>query len=376
MTMISYLTTIRFGFGESDALSDELKAVGIARPLVITDRGIVAAGLAERVLAKADGTHWPVFEGTPPNPTEDAAHQALAIYTAGECDGLIAIGGGSPIDLAKAVALLATHKAPLEQYAAILGGVPKINASIAPVIAIPTTAGTGSEVGRAALITLRDGRKLGFVSPHLIPVRAICDPLLTVGLPSGLTAATGMDALSHCVETYLSPRVNPPADAIALDGAARIVANLARAVTHGDDHEARWQMMMGALQGGLCFQKGLGAVHGLSHALGGLATPSLHHGTLNAVLMPAVMHFNATAIVDKADRLRTALGLSANADLADFFKRLNADLKLPRGLRAMGVPAGIIDDMTKKATQDHSTGTNPKPIDVAGYRQIFEQSWE
>ncbi|TKT70499.1 iron-containing alcohol dehydrogenase [Afipia massiliensis] len=376
MTMISYLTTIRFGFDESDALSDELKAVGIARPLVVTDRGIIAAGLAERVLAKAGGAHWPVFEGTPSNPTEEAAHQALAIYTAEKCDGLVAIGGGSPIDLAKAVALLATHEGPLEQYAAILGGVPKISASIAPVIAVPTTAGTGSEVGRAALITLRDGRKLGFVSPHLIPVRAICDPLLTLGLPSGLTAATGMDALSHCVETYLSPRVNPPADAIALDGATRIIGNLTRAVAHGDDREARWQMMMGALQGGLCFQKGLGAVHGLSHALGGLTEPSLHHGTLNAVLMPAVMRFNAEAITDKIARLRAALGLSAHADVADFFAGLNVDLKLPRGLRAMGVSAGVIDDMTRKAAQDHSTGTNPRLIDVAGYRQIFEQSWE
>lgn len=244
------------------------------------------------------------------------------------------------------------------------------------MIALPTTAGTGSEVGRAALITLNDGRKLGLVSPYLIPVRAICDPLLTLGLPPGLTAATGMDALSHCVETFLSPRFNPVAEAIALDGASRIIRNLAKAVVHGDDREARSEMMMGALQGGLCFQKGLGAVHGLSHALGGLAAPSLHHGTLNAVLMPAVMRYNAPDIGDKIDRLRLALGLGAGDDVADFFAGLNATLGLPRGLQAMGVPASVIDDMARKAELDHSTATNPRAIDAAGYRSIFQAAWD
>lgn len=375
MAIISYLTTVRFGFGEAEALAEELQALGIRRPLVVTDRGVVAAGLVRRILSHVGGTP-PVFDHTPPNPTEDAALRALALYRETQSDGLVAIGGGSPIDLAKAVALLATHEGPLAQYAAILGGVARIKPVVAPVIAIPTTAGTGSEVGRAALITLNDGRKLGLVSPYLIPARAICDPLLTVGLPPGLTAATGMDALSHCVETFLSPRFNPPAEAIALDGASRIIRNLAKVVSHGDDREGRSEMMMGALQGGLCFQKGLGAVHGLSHALGGLAEPSLHHGTLNAVLMPAVMRYNAPAIGDKIDRLRQALGLGEQDDIADFFADLNTQLGLPRGLQAMGVPASVIDDMTHKAELDHSTATNPRPIDVAGYRAIFETAWE
>ena len=185
-----------------------------------------------------------------------------------------------------------------------------------------------------------------------------------------------MDALSHCVETYLSPRFNPPADAIALDGAARIVSHLKQAVREGDDRDARAEVMMGALQGGLCFQKGLGAVHGLSHALGSLASPSLHHGTLNAVLMPAVMRYNGPAIASKLPRLRLALGLPEDADIAAFFDALNAELNLPRGLRAMGLPASVLDDMADKATRDHSTATNPRPVDADGYRAIFQAAWE
>lgn len=374
MALISYLTTIRFGFGEAEALGEELAALGVRRPLVVTDRGVIAAGLLQR-LAGSLGAAPAVFDGTPSNPTEQATLQALARYREAGCDGLVALGGGSPIDLAKAVALLATHDGALAQYAAIDGGVARIR-TVAPVIAIPTTAGTGSEVGRAALITLADGRKVGLISPHLIPARAICDPLLTLGLPPMLTAATGMDALSHCVETFLSPRFNPPADAIALDGATRIVGHLRRAVAQGEDRDARAELMMGALQGGLCFQKGLGAVHGLSHALGSLASPSLHHGTLNAVLMPPVIRYNAPAIADKLPRLRHALGLPDGADVAAFFDGLNAELGLPHGLAAMGVPAAVIDEMAEKAAKDHSTATNPRPVDADGYRAIFRAAWE
>eukprot|EP01035_Chromulina_nebulosa_P047012 gene47012-63707_t len=183
------------------------------------------------------------------------------MYRAEGCDGVIALGGGSPIDLAKGVALLATHDGALETFAMIYGGLERITARVAPMIAIPTTAGTGAEVGRAALLTLDDGRKLGIISPYLIPKRAICDPELTLGLPPMLTAATGLDALSHCIETFCSPRDNPPAEAIALDGAGRIWRHLEIATTSGSDLKARTEMMMGALMGGLAFQKGLGAVH-------------------------------------------------------------------------------------------------------------------
>ena len=205
MALITYLTTVKFGFGEISGIEADLTGLGVSKPLIIADKGIVAAGIVASVQALSPSLRdAPDFDGTPTNPTEEAAEAALLLYREHGCDGLVAIGGGSPIDLAKGVALLATHPGPLETYAAILGGIPKVTAAVAPVIAVATTAGTGSEVGRAALITLKDGRKLGFISPHLIPRLAICDPELTLGLPGWLTAATGMDAVTHCIETYLS----------------------------------------------------------------------------------------------------------------------------------------------------------------------------
>ncbi|MCK5276627.1 MAG: iron-containing alcohol dehydrogenase, partial [Alphaproteobacteria bacterium] len=246
MALINYLTKIQFDFGAVELLPDELHALGVSRPLVVTDKGLVAAGLAARVKDSLPSA-TPIFDGTPPNPAEDAVEAALAVYRDADCDGLVAVGGGSSIDLAKGVALMATHEGPLEQYAAILGGMAKITPAVAPLVAIPTTAGTGSEVGRAALITLRDGRKLGFIAPHMIPNVAICDPELTVGLPAGLTAATGMDALTHCIETFISPRDNVPADAIAIDGAGRAMKWIEKAVADGADRDARWNMMMASL---------------------------------------------------------------------------------------------------------------------------------
>ncbi len=325
MGIISYLTTTEFGPGSLARLADSLAALGIRRPLLVSDRGLAATPLVERVRALCPaGT--PVFLDVPTNPTEEAALAALALYKAEGCDGLVALGGGSPIDLAKAVGLLATHPAPLARYAAIDGGMAHVTAAVAPLVAVPTTAGTGAEVGRASLMTLADGRKVGIISQHLIPRLALCDPELTLGLPPGLTAATGLDALSHCIETFLSPRDNPPAEAIALDGAGRIWRNLERAVADGSDLAARTELMMGALEGGLTFQKGLGAVHALSHALGSLKEPSLHHGTLNAILMPPVVRFNAGHVGDKLARIKAALGLPAEADLAAELDALNRRL--------------------------------------------------
>jgi alcohol dehydrogenase class IV len=271
------------------------------------------------------------------------------------------------------VALLATHDGPLGRYAAIRGGLALITPAVAPVIAIPTTAGTGSEVGRASLITLADGTKLGIISAHLIPKLAICDPDLTLGLPPALTAATGLDALSHCIETFLSPRFNPPAEAIALDGAARIWRNLERAVTKGDDLAARTELMMGALQGGLTFQKGLGAVHALSHALGGLPSPVLHHGTLNAILMPPVLRFNTPAAGDKIRRMGEAIGLPAGADLADELDALNRRLRIPAGLRTLGVPESALAEIVDKALADHSHATNPRPASAGDYAALLRE---
>ncbi|MEX2630926.1 MAG: iron-containing alcohol dehydrogenase [Tistlia sp.] len=376
MTPILYLTRILFDFGALKALPEELAALGVSRPLLVTDRGIVASGLVETLRAALPGgAELALFDGTPENPTEAAVEAAVAAYRAAGCDGLIALGGGSSIDLAKGVALLATHPGPLEQYAAILGGVPKITERVAPLIAIPTTAGTGSEVGRAALITLRDGRKLGFLAPHMIPRVALCDPELTLGLPARLTAATGMDAITHCVETFLSPRDNPPAEAIALDGLARGWSHIRRAVADGSDRQARREMLLSSLMGGMTFQKGLGAVHAMSHPLGGLDSPRLHHGTLNAVILPAVLRFNAGHVGDKYARLARVLGLPEAADLAEAVEGLNADLGLPASLREMGVPAEVLPRMVEGALADHSNASNPRQATKADYEALFAAAY-
>ncbi|GAB4175663.1 MAG: iron-containing alcohol dehydrogenase [Thalassobaculales bacterium] len=370
MTVIGYLTTVEFEAGVLARLPAVLAELGIARPLLVSDPGLAASGLAGRVLGLCPAQAQR-FTDTPQNPTEAAVLAALDIYRAGGCDGLVAVGGGSAIDLAKGVAILAGHPGPLAQYAMIEGGVARITAAVAPLVAIPTTAGTGSEVGRGALITLSDGRKLGFISPHLIPRRALCDPDLTLSLPRHLTAATGMDALAHCIETFLSPKVNPPAEAIALDGAGRVARNLERAVADGGDRTARWEMMMAALEGGLTFQKGLGAVHALSHALGALKDPVLHHGTLNAVLLPPVLRFNAGHVGDKYARLAAAMGLPPDTDLAAWIAGLNARLGIPPSLAAMGVTAAMLPGVIAGALADHSNATNPRAASAEDYAAIL-----
>ncbi|MFO0295595.1 MAG: iron-containing alcohol dehydrogenase [Rhodospirillales bacterium] len=376
MALITYLTRIQFDFGAIKLLPDEMKLAGIARPLLVTDKGVVAAGIAARVAAAMAPAPVATFDGTPSNPTERATKEALEHYRAQGCDGVVAVGGGSSMDLAKAVALMATHPGELAQYMAIEGGVARITAKVAPVIAVPTTAGTGSEVGRGAVVILDDGRKLALISPHLIPRLALCDPELTLGLPPGLTAATGMDALAHCVETFLAPAINPPADAIALDGAMRIGAHLERAVRDGGDREARWNMMMASMEGAMAFQKGLGAVHALSHPLGAIQPLNPHHGTLNAVVMPAVLRFNAgvNGIAWKYDRLRQAMGLAAGVDLADHVARLNARLGLPSGLRAMGIGEAMFAQVIPHALKDHTAATNPRPLTAESVAALLREA--
>jgi len=373
MATINYLTTIEFDFGALTRAAEIAKSAGIMHPLLVTDPGLAKGPVMARVREVLAPLAPAVFDATPQNPDEEAVEKAVAIFRQHGCDGVVALGGGSSIDLAKAVALLATHDGPLERYAVILGGLAKITAAIAPVIAIPTTAGTGSEVGRAALITLRDGRKLGFISPFMIPKVALCDPELTLGLPAGLTAATGMDALTHCIETFLSPRVNPPADAIALDGAIRAANWIRPAFSEPGNRDARWNMMMASLQGGLTFQKGLGAVHSMSHPLGGLRQPLLHHGTLNAVILPAVLRHNRSHAAQKMEALERALVTRPGEDLATFIERLNADLGLPASLRAMGVTDEMIPAMVDGALKDHSTATNPRPLAREDFELLFRQ---
>lgn len=376
MATITYLTTVQFGFGELKSIAAGLTDLKIARPLIVTDRGLAATDLIERLRAASPLLgKAALFAETPTNPTEEAVLAALALYRGQGCDGLVAIGGGSPIDLAKGVALLAEHDGPLETYAAILGGIPKITSRVAPLIAVPTTAGTGSEVGRGSLITLSGGRKLGFISQYLIPKLAICDPELTLGLPAWLTAATGMDAVTHCIETYLSPRDNPPAEAIALDGLKRAIGHIERATADGSDREARKEMLMAALQGGLTFQKGLGAVHALSHPLGGLKGVSLHHGTLNAVLLPAVLRFNAPEAQAKYAEIRRALGLPAETDLADWIAGLTKRLGMPATLSQMGVPREVLPAIGEAATKDHSSPTNARQASAADYLAMLEASF-
>ena len=376
MAVINYLTTVQFDHGAIRLVGAECARLGIRRPLIVTDPGIRLAGLLDRLR-----DHLPVelgfavFDQTPANPTEVAVKLGVTAYRAANADGIVAIGGGSSLDLAKAVALMATHPEPLVQYAAIEGGVARITAAVAPVIAIPTTAGTGSEVGRAGVILLDDGRKLGFLSPFLLPKVAICDPDLTLGLPPMLTAATGMDAIAHCIETYLSPLINPPAEAIALDGLTRAWANIERATSTGSDRDARWNMMMAAMEGAMAFQKGLGAVHALSHPLGALHDLELHHGTLNAVLLPPVLRFNAPNVGDKYSHLARVMGLAPRADIAVAIAGLNARLGLPPGLRSMGVPHDALDGIATAAPKDHCHGTNPRAASVAEYRALLEEAW-
>jgi 4-hydroxybutyrate dehydrogenase len=377
MSVISYLTTIRFADGAITGLAQDLDDLALTRPLIVTDRGLLATDLIERLLTAAPRLRQaPFFADVPGNPNEAAVLAALTVYRQGDCDGIIALGGGSPIDLAKAVALLATHPGPLASYAFVLGGLNRITPAVAPVIAIPTTAGTGSEVGRAALITLADDRKLAIISPHLIPKRAICDPQLTVGLPPLLTAATGMDAITHCVETYLSPRDNPVAEAIALDGLVRGVAHLQRAVHDGTDNRARREMMIAALHGGLTFQKGLGAVHALSHPLGAVPGLTLHHGMLNAVLLPHVVRFNTGSAPEKYAVLKQTLGLAPNADLAGFFHDLTHRLGLPVSLSAMRVPRAALAQVADGAVIDHSGATNPRQCDHADYLRLLAAAFD
>ncbi len=377
MALIYYVTQIQFECGAIRLLRSECERTGITRPLIVTDAGVKAAGVLQKALDALGDMHVAVFDQTPSNPTEAAVRAAAALYRAQGCDGLIAVGGGSAIDCAKGVAIAATHEGPLTHYATIEGGSARITERVAPLIAVPTTSGTGSEVARGAIIIVDDHRKLGFHSWHLVPKTAICDPELTLGLPPRLTAATGMDAVAHCMETFMAAAFNPPADGIALDGLERAWAHIERATTNGSDVEARTQLMSASMQGAMAFQKGLGCVHSLSHSLGGV-DPRLHHGTLNAMFLPAVIAFNAAAeSVQKDKRLQRmahAMGVASASDLGEAVKDMNARLGLPTGLAAMGVTEDLFDRIISGALADHCHKTNPRIATADDYRQMLSSA--
>lgn len=377
MALIQYLTQIEFDYGALAQIGAHCERTGIRRALVVTDAGVRAAGVLQPVLDALGKAAVAVYDNVPSNPTEAAVRGAAALYAEHQCDGLIAVGGGSPIDCAKGVAIAATHPGPLATYATIEGGSPKITEAVAPLIAVPTTAGTGSEVARGAIIIVDDGRKLGFHSWHLMPKAAICDPALTLGLPARLTAATGMDAIAHCMETFMAPAFNPPADGIALEGLRRGWAHVERATQQGSDRAARLNMMAASIHGAMAFQKGLGCVHSLSHSLGGV-DPRTHHGTLNAIFLPAVIRFNAGAeSIQKEERLTRmaqAMGLDSSADVAAEVKAMTARLGLPTGLRELGVTEAMFDKIIHHALLDHCHKTNPRIATPEDYRQMLRES--
>ena len=381
MALIQYLTQIQFEFGAIQHLSAECARIGINRPLIVTDAGVRAAGILQKALDALGDLEVAVFDQTPSNPTEAAVRAAVDVYRAQRCDGLVAVGGGSAIDCAEGVAIAATHEGPLKTYATIEGGSPKITDKVAPLVAVPTTSGTGSEVARGAIVIVDDHRKLGFHSWSLMPKAAICDPELTIGLPPRLTAATGMDAIAHCMETFMSAAFNPPADGIALDGLERAWGHIERATKDGQDREARLNLMSASMQGAMAFQKGLGCVHSLSHSLGG-ANPKLHHGTLNAMFLPAVVMFNASAesmVKDRRlQRMAHAMGLasvdSKGTEIAEAIREMNKRLGLASGLAELGVTRDLFEKVIDGAMADHCHKTNPRIATREQYREMLEAS--
>jgi alcohol dehydrogenase class IV len=371
MAILTYSNTCFFDFGAVKRLPEALKSLNVMRPMVITDKGLVAAGLVGQIAEiLTDGGVSPaaIFDDTPANPTEAAVMAAAGLVGQSASDGIVALGGGSSIDLGKATALMAKSTKPLVDHAGIIRGkaLPTL-----PLIAVPTTAGTGSEVSNGFIIIVEDGRKLTFVCESFTPDIAICDPELTLGLPAGLTAATGMDAVT--------PAVNPPAEAIGLDGLCRAVgaSHLITAVADGGDREARWQMMMASTEGAYAFVKGLGAVHAMSHACGALPGLGLHHGTLNAVLLPPVLRFNAAAAPDKMARIAAAMGLGEGKNasaIADAVVELNRGFGLPANLADMGVSEDHLPRLVRDATADMASATNPCPVSSGDYEALFTQS--
>lgn len=365
-----------FGCGALKQLGAQLDALGVKRPFVVTDKGIVTAGLIDNLKEQlVKFTDYHVFEDTPANPNEVSVNIAAARYIESAADGIIGFGGGSSLDLAKATGLRVTHDGPMQKFTTQEQGF-KCIGDTPPMIAIPTTAGTGSEVARAAVIILASSEKRIIASPKLVPDVAILDPELTLGLSPLLTAATGMDAISHCIEAILSPIINPTAEAIGLCALTAALGDraLLKVVDNGADLNARATMMSVSTQGAMAFSKGLGAVHAMSHACGKDETLRLHHGTLNAVLLPIVLRLNFESVPEKKGLIASAIGVSENTDIANFFLNLNADLKLPPNLARMGITNEMIPELAAHAAIDFCNTTNPVRLNSADYADLFRQA--
>ncbi len=373
MTQLAYSNKPYFDHGAIKEISKILNNLGIKKPLICTDPGLLEIGMVDLLRSQLSNEITPSFyDQTPANPTEEAVENALEIFKTQGCDGVIGFGGGSSLDLGKSVALMANHEGKVVDYSVNEGGIEKIKETT-PMIAIPTTSGTGSEVSAGAVIIMNDGRKLILASEHLRPKAAICDPELTIGLPPILTAGSGMDALTHCIEAILSPVIDPPAEAVGLDGVERVIKgnNLIKAVKDGNDKEARWNMMMASTEGAMAFSKGLGAVHSMSHALGANQKLRLHHGTLNGVILPTILRFNKDYVGDKYLKIAKAMGKSESADLASEIEKLNNEIGLPEGLKEMGVTEDMIPDLVNHSMTDPSNATTPRLPTQTEWEKLF-----
>ena len=358
----SYPTAIRFGAGRIAELGEACAAAGISRPLLVTDKGLAALPITAATLdlMEASGLGRAVFSEVDPNPTEHNVEAGVRVYRDGGHDGVVAFGGGSGLDLGKMVAFMAGQTRPLWDFEDIGDWWTRADASaIAPIVAVPTTAGTGSEVGRASVITnAQTHEKKIIFHPLVLPRVVICDPELTVGMPAPITAGTGMDAFAHCLEAYCSPHYHPMSQGIALEGMRLVKDYLPRAFADGSDIEARGQMMSAAAMGATAFQKGLGAIHALSHPIG--AWHHTHHGTTNAVVMQPVLMFNRPAVEDRLAMAARYLGIDGGFQgFYDFVGALNAELKIPANLTELGVVDPDIDALVASALEDPSVGGNP-----------------
>ncbi len=372
----SYPTAIRFGAGRIAELPDACAAAGITKPLLVTDKGLAGMAITAQALDLLDaaGLGRAMFSDVDPNPNELNVAAGLKVYRDGGFDGVVAFGGGSGLDLGKTMAFMAGQTRPLWDFEDIGDWWTRADPDgIAPIIAVPTTAGTGSEVGRAGVITnsVSHEKKIIF-HPKMLPAVVICDPELTVGMPRHITAGTGLDAFAHCVEAFSSPHYHPMSQGIALEGMRLVKDYLPRAYADGSDLEARAHMMSAAAMGATAFQKGLGAIHALSHPIG--AVHHTHHGTTNAVCMPAVLQFNRGAIADRFVSAAAYLGISGGFDgFCAYVDELNDALGIPKTLKALGVENPDLKALAKAALKDPSVGGNPVEMTFENTLALLEQ---